>query len=345
MDSSYPPLDYTSRQIRLLSFEPDGSFFLKAFDMSDCPEYIALSYTWDSPDQVDIIFLNGRSFAIRRNLYRALTAIACHMRGVASKNGERHKPESQQHGDIWIKSCGLSPSGWKYFWIDAISINQDDIPERNHQVQMMADIYSNAAFVMVWLGPNLDDSFRYISTWTPNKTGLYDLFNHRDLPGKDFLDGFFCAAYWRRLWVVQEFVLARTLLFISDTQELSWDFLLSSKLKYWRYITQWRTEPYGFTYSVLDRRMNRSSREQNLPALIHHFQTHECSDIRDRVYGMLGLVDWAEFPEIPIKADYSLEPMALHDLIFSTHHPRNLFIFPASIGKALGVQTPYTSTS
>ena len=339
----HPPFEYTSQQIRLLSFDPNGSFALNVFDISNCPDNIALSYTWSSPNQVDLISLNGHPFTIRRNLYLALSAIARHIQGFTLKKDEAHKPESQQHWDIRIKSDALSPGEWRYFWIDAICINQDDIQERNHQVQMMGDIYGNAVFVMVWFGPNLDDSFQHISTWNPHKTDLYDLFNHQDLPGKNFLDAFFGAAYWRRVWIVQEFVLARTLLFISDSRRLSWDFL-SSKLKYWKYVTRWSSEPYGFAKSVLDRRMTRSSQEQNLPALIHHFQTHECSDIRDRVYGMLALVDWAQFPEIPVVADYSLEPLELHNLIHSTHVSRGLFLFPASIGKALGVQTPYTST-
>ncbi len=38
-------------------------------------------------------------------------------------------------------------------WIDAICINQKDTPERNAQVEMMAQIYQSAKSVFVWLGP------------------------------------------------------------------------------------------------------------------------------------------------------------------------------------------------
>lgn len=38
-------------------------------------------------------------------------------------------------------------------WIDALSINQDNFRERNHQIQLMGQIYSRAAKVIVWLGP------------------------------------------------------------------------------------------------------------------------------------------------------------------------------------------------
>lgn len=48
-----------------------------------------------------------------------------------------------------------------WIWIDALCINQDDITERNHQVALMAGIYSPAGQVVIWLGPKCpkDDYF------------------------------------------------------------------------------------------------------------------------------------------------------------------------------------------
>jgi hypothetical protein len=37
-------------------------------------------------------------------------------------------------------------------WIDALSINQDDLDEKNHQVQMMARVFRQASLVYAWLG-------------------------------------------------------------------------------------------------------------------------------------------------------------------------------------------------
>jgi hypothetical protein len=37
-------------------------------------------------------------------------------------------------------------------WIDAICINQEDITERGHQVQLMGRVCSKATRVLVWLG-------------------------------------------------------------------------------------------------------------------------------------------------------------------------------------------------
>jgi Heterokaryon incompatibility protein (HET) len=40
----------------------------------------------------------------------------------------------------------------RLLWIDAICINQEDVDERNHQVQMMFDIYQQAQVVRAWIG-------------------------------------------------------------------------------------------------------------------------------------------------------------------------------------------------
>jgi hypothetical protein len=47
------------------------------------------------------------------------------------------------------------PDTARLLWVDMLCINQGDFPERGHQVGMMKQIYSNAAFVSVWLGESL----------------------------------------------------------------------------------------------------------------------------------------------------------------------------------------------
>ncbi|EHK97015.1 putative Heterokaryon incompatibility protein 6, OR allele [Glarea lozoyensis 74030] len=174
----YPPLDNNTQQIRLLSFKDDGNFALEVFDLADRPDYIALSYVWGSPDEVDEIIVNGRSFSIHQNLFLALRAIGWHLRNFAEGQGKNEKsklrvsgrgmeveteiPEVQNAQSAKDEDVALSPGRWKYFWIDAICINQDDIPERNSQVQRMGDLYTNASFVMVWLGPDVDESLAHI---------------------------------------------------------------------------------------------------------------------------------------------------------------------------------------
>ena len=46
-----------------------------------------------------------------------------------------------------------SQGRFRTYWIDAICIDQSNVQERNHQVQLMKVIYSQAESVSIWLGP------------------------------------------------------------------------------------------------------------------------------------------------------------------------------------------------
>lgn len=79
--------------------------------------YEALSYMWGDTTPSATILLDdkpdGKPFEVRRNLWWASIAL-------------RYPVEDRVR------------------WIDAISINQSDVPERNHQVQQMAEVYGRA---------------------------------------------------------------------------------------------------------------------------------------------------------------------------------------------------------
>ena len=84
-------------------------------------QYDALSYTWCDPTITHLILLDGHEIKITTGLERAL----------------RYLRLTQER---------------RILWIDAICVNQSDHNERNHQVQMMFDIYQNAETVRSWIG-------------------------------------------------------------------------------------------------------------------------------------------------------------------------------------------------
>lgn len=43
-------------------------------------------------------------------------------------------------------------------WIDAVCVNQNDLEERSSHIRRMADIYTYALRVIIWLGLAIDDS-------------------------------------------------------------------------------------------------------------------------------------------------------------------------------------------
>lgn len=127
---SYSPLDSAKDQIRICRLEPgsDGDLIeceLLTNSLDDEPQYQALSYTWGDASNRQDISINGHKFAVTNNLYYALQHL-------------RSETES------------------KHLWIDAICINQNDIPERNEQVPRMREVYSQAQSVIVWLGRDIE---------------------------------------------------------------------------------------------------------------------------------------------------------------------------------------------
>jgi hypothetical protein len=84
-----------------------------------------------------------------------------------------------------------------YLWIDQICINQAGVQERNAQVPLMCTIYSQCSSVIVWLNSDsadLSEAARKLgSEW--NVDPLFTLFSND---------------YFRRLWIVQEILLAKT---------------------------------------------------------------------------------------------------------------------------------------
>jgi hypothetical protein len=92
--------------------------------LQSASECYALSYTWGTELPTKAILLDGRSFIVRPNL--------------------------------WYFLKRLQTSGRRmHIWIDAICVDQENIPERNSQVLLMRHIYSKAKAVIVWLGEDV----------------------------------------------------------------------------------------------------------------------------------------------------------------------------------------------
>jgi hypothetical protein len=89
--------------------------------------YEALSYVWGKPDGGHSISIDGHVLSVTGNLYAALQ----HLRN-------RH----------WER----------VLWVDAVCINQGDDGEKQDQIRLMANIYSQASRVVVWLGEAGDES-------------------------------------------------------------------------------------------------------------------------------------------------------------------------------------------
>src|SRR5262249_1468600 len=130
--------------------------------------YDALSYTWGSSGRQENIIVDGKRLAIRQNLWSFLVELY------------------DRYGQIDV-------------WADAICIDQESAVEKNHQVQRMSQIYSEARQIHVWLGSNTSEELIAALSAPESK--------HFSLSDNVFHE-LFDNAYWMRVWIIQELVLA-----------------------------------------------------------------------------------------------------------------------------------------
>jgi hypothetical protein len=270
------------------------------------PQYEALSYTWGTSENPQTAFIPPTdnnappwTFPISHNLAGALRHL-------------RHE---------------LAP---RIFWVDALCINQNDIHERDTQVTRMADIYRLASKVVVWLGPESEDSNLAISALdligsqvvasklstiyaSPDATNR-DWFRSRtplDFPGQTWqaLLNIFKRPWFDRVWIIQEIQLASSMSTVQCGLDIiSWSHLrvaiicLSNKVQL----------PLQELYHRvrLLQELARNLRSASISSLLFIAQSGLCSNPRDKVYGILGLAP--ERVVSRIRPQYSLAPEVVY---------------------------------
>lgn len=192
--------------------------------LGDHPEYEALSHTWGSPtpDPGKSILVNSQHFPVFENLFVALLRLR-----------QTSKP--------------------RIVWIDAICINQaknhEAVREREQQLLLMRQIYEQAQQVLIWLGDtgigeriamqslaNISGSFSVrMKVWnTERKFGLGKGLRDRvsqSVSGEwdaralevGELAQILYRKWWRRVWIVQELVLAKKAVLLCGLDEVPWD--------------------------------------------------------------------------------------------------------------------------
>ena len=145
----YSPLP-SSNSLRLLSFtslDVDNicctheNFQLYSNNGTKCPDYVTVSYVWGPDTNSHEISIHGQAFYVRDNLLTLLRGLCGSQRRDAKLTACLEEWEWQKG---WARKCKrLDRSLTKvYYWIDPICIDQKNVEERNAQVQMMADIFS-----------------------------------------------------------------------------------------------------------------------------------------------------------------------------------------------------------
>ena len=267
---------------------------LSVISLDPPPEYRAVSYVWGDPNVNRTILVDGKSFIVRLNIWNFLMQMR--------EDGDRDA-----------------------LWIDAICINQQDLKERGHQVAVMGQIYSKAAEVRVWLGIDpmplesmTDVDWPMLSFGPIQKQSITSkLYRRRQKRELRKLTGELLEMiaklrrneYWSRIWVVQEYAMARRaviqcgpnmilgdwLACIVEAVRLSLVGLTNLGMKYVSEehsiskLLSFHTGKVVETAQVYAKRVSSPGLPPTFAKLIWDFKEAKCTDVRDHIYALLSL--------------------------------------------------------
>ncbi|KAI3326839.1 heterokaryon incompatibility protein-domain-containing protein [Xylariaceae sp. AK1471] len=195
-------------------------------------------------------------------------------------------------------------------WIDAICINQSDTNERNKQVTRMADIYSQASQVVVWLGSPREKTDGAITALkrigqsvkmlrkgrvlapTPESTSGWhrpDLQMPLSEEEWESIHYLVRCQWFERVWVVQEALLGGTKMILQCGQsDISWNVFCRAveAIQQNHYISDNLRTDIDMVYNICSTSYAHEAAKYILMLGAKRF----CSDPRDQVYGFLGLL-------------------------------------------------------
>jgi hypothetical protein len=255
-------------------------------------DYVALSYTWGNPADKKKIILNGEIVLVQANLEAALRAL------------QRKEPMR---------------SGYK-IWIDALCINQGDLGERSREVRRMRLIYKMAADVVIWLGSEAEESdkamdlIRILSDSCKDGTDKALGVKLRRDPG--YLEpGAWLAlscllerSYWNRMWIIQELCLGgANAPILCGYKSVTWKEFFTGIYTFGKYnvnvifncIDRERAlvgkKPFGLNRNKIihidmEHERQIGAGKTQYMCLLDIARKSDASDLKDKVYGILGLM-------------------------------------------------------
>lgn len=322
----YRPLPEAESYIRLLQISQDAGTcrgkiprcHVTTWHIDSVPRYRAISYTWGEPSPVEPVTIEGYVeglMNVRQNLATVLRHLAdCHSL--------------------------MASDGPRYYWIDALCIDQESLEEKGHQVAMMGLIFKLAEEVLAFVGEQDDDVWyamhilRHVqpmdkpSAWkSPLPKGIVNHDGKFEFPRyRTAMRQISKRSYFNRTWVVQELFLARKVSICCAGVAVSLEHFQAEikavqadarNTALYRANLNWDLPRLaGNTFAVnrdekqcvamLDGFWKKSLAVEDALRL---FRGLHSQDRRDRIYGSLAIVDWEL--RTPISPDYSISAYGL----------------------------------
>lgn len=263
-------------------------------------QYRALSYLWGDPAPSRTIYLRDETIAdwYRYDIHLNLWLFLAHM---------------------WRKKqfeCLL--------WTDRICLNQDDEQEKAQQIPRMGLIYSQAEFVIIWLGLSAweEKYFQEHMEWIKNVGNLNSMMLSRRPPQHCLA---ICSVqeheYWKRMWITQEVAMAQKV--VVEMQETP-SFNLQELFQAMFGFASRNSGVYWRMMNLIDMRGLEGTTplepESSWKLVADHCQ-RRCTHSHDHIYGLLGMVKEND-PILQIAIDYN-KPASdvLFDALFTATNP------------------------
>lgn len=318
----HPRLDRNRRQIRLLRLlhmkGPGGRLNrrirvqLCTFNLHSAPRYSALSYTWGTRTSNRSIIVNNGVLEVGDNLYRFLTDF---------KKSET-KSDSRKRKRQWL-------------WIDQVCIDQNNAEEKNHQVRMMAQIYSRAMETLIWLSENVTADNNAVSgPYTPQislKAAFEALLPYmllctfargrRSLRSRceniwererlcDIFSVIRNNRYFTRRWTIQEIILAKRIrIFVQGGLIVPWYHLCGLTMILQTQhpdMLESESQPLYETHAP-----RISGLHDDFSWCIERYAGYKCTEPLDRVYSLLGVIKKEVSEQITVDYNKTLNELLL----------------------------------
>ncbi|KAL5313536.1 hypothetical protein ACEPPN_017956 [Leptodophora sp. 'Broadleaf-Isolate-01'] len=306
MPMPYRPLDVAQDEIRLLEIIPtkDAKFMhfrLRHYPLTQSPTFFAFSYTWGTPEKVHRIILDGHNFDVTENLFVALKQYLVHREQV-------HQAlwEEEDRQDIVEK---VAPH---FIWVDALCINQEDFSERAAQVLRMGRIYQTSRMgVLLDLDSGSTETLLEATAGFDKGSALSFEDSQKSEKTWKAFSQLFSMPWFTRLWVIQEYVMAKRPCLYSDALPLQPKRLLAAIL----YILNADKIPLNVDDRVqllkgakqmmmiiqARKTIHELEPKDLLTVLLFNFRDCDATEPHDKIYALLGMIEFSNNRLVQLK--------------------------------------------